>query len=489
MSPEEFRQAGYRLVDRLAAFLEALPDLPVTPGATPGEMNRLLPPDTPLPGNGEDPERILDRTVDLLTKHSSFNGHPRFLAYITSSPAPIGVLGEFLAACMNPNVGAWIGSPAATQIEAQTIQWLASLIGYPSGCAGLFVSGGNVANLTCFIAARTAQVGDKLRSAGLAGTTGGRLRCYAAGETHTWIQKAADICGLGTDAIRWIGVDRDQRMRVEELGAQIEQDLQAGDRPFLVVGNAGTVSTGAIDPLQDLATICAEHNLWFHVDGAYGGFAAAVPEIAANMRGLERADSIAIDPHKWLYAPLEAGCALVRDPRNLREAFSYHPPYYTFDPRAINYVDLGLQNSRGFRALKVWLALQHVGREGYVRMIRDDIALARAFFDLATERDDLEPLAHSLSITAFRYVPPDLKTRVGEAPVGSYLNSLNQRLRDRLEAGGDYFLSNAVIDGIYALRLCVVNFRTSLEDMERLPEVVARLGSELDGDLRPSSLA
>src|SRR6185436_6101585 len=306
-----------------------------------------------------DPGALLREAAGLLFDHSLFNGHPRFFGYITSSAAPIGMLADLLAAAVNANVGAWKLSPMATEIEAQVVRWLAEFIGYPSDCGGLLLSGGNVANLTCFLAARAAQAGWDVRKQGVA--SGPLLCAYASTETHTWIQKAADLAGLGTEAIRWIRVDRQQRVDVGALEVQYRRDIESGYRPFLAVGSAGTVSTGAVDPLPDLGAFCREHNLWFHVDGAYGAFAATVPGVPADFSGLRLADSVAVDPHKWLYAPLEAGCALVRNPAALRTAFSHHPPYYHFDERAMNYVDYGPRNSRGFRALKVWLALRQVG--------------------------------------------------------------------------------------------------------------------------------
>jgi glutamate/tyrosine decarboxylase-like PLP-dependent enzyme len=273
---------------------------------------------------------------------------------------------------------------------------------------------------------------------------------------------------------------------VEALRAQIRADMAAGDKPFMVIGNAGTVSTGAIDSLPELAKLCREMDLWFHIDGAYGGFAALVPDAPAEFTGISECDSLAVDPHKWLYAPLEAGCALVRDVSKLRDAFAYHPPYYHFGVEAINYFDLGPQNSRGFRALKVWLALQQVGREGYVQMISDDIRLSRAMFERIANWTELEALTQGLSITTFRFVPSDLKRN--DERVESYLNDLNRELLTRLQQGGEAYLSNAVIGGKYALRACIVNFRTTLQDVEALLPIVVRIGNEVDKALRPTRL-
>lgn len=483
MSSDEFRAAGHQLVDRIAAFFDSLSERPVTPGESPSAIRQVLSANRSLPAGGADAADLLNSAANLLFDHSLFNAHPRFWGYVTSSAAPVGALGELLAAAVNPNCGAWLLSPMASEIEAQTIRWIAEMLNFPTDCGGLFVSGGNMANIVCFLAARQAKAGTDVRAKGVDGT---RLRAYCSKETHTWIQKAADISGLGTDSVRWIDVDAEMRIDLEGLRTQIRRDVAAGDKPFLVIGNAGTVSTGAVDPLPELAAMCREFGLWLHVDGAYGGFAAVVPDAPAAFAGLSEADSIAVDPHKWLYAPLEAGCALVRDVAKLRDAFAYHPPYYHFGVEAINYFDLGPQNSRGFRALKVWLAMQQVGRDGYVQMISDDIRLSRAMYDRIAQHSELEALTQGLSITTFRYIPSDLKR--GEGNVESYLNDLNRELLTRLQQGGEAYLSNAVIDGKYALRACIVNFRTTLQDVEALLPLVVRIGKHVDGELRPASV-
>jgi glutamate/tyrosine decarboxylase-like PLP-dependent enzyme len=310
------------------------------------------------------------------------------------------------------------------------------------------------------------------------------LLVYASMETHTWIQKAADLFGLGTDALRWIATDHEQRMDSSALRLQIEQDLRLGHQPFLVVGTAGSVSTGAIDSLPEIAAICREHELWFHVDGAYGALAAQAPGSPASLRALSDADSVAVDPHKWLYAPLEAGCVLVRDAEKLRNAFSYHPAYYHFDDQAVNYFDYGPQNSRGFRALKVWLALRQVGRAGYLKMIGDDMLLARHLHQLLAHHPEFEATTQSLSITTFRYVPPDQRSQLGSVEVENYLNELNQNLLTAVEKSGEAFLSNALIGGKFVLRACIVNFHTSLGDVEALPLLLSRLGRGVDAGLR-----
>jgi glutamate/tyrosine decarboxylase-like PLP-dependent enzyme len=479
MDAETFRRLGHRLVDQVAALVEAVPRGPVTRDQSPSSVRQALGLDGPLPDQGTAPGPLLEETARRLFAHSLFNGHPRFFGYITASPAPIGMLGDFLAAALNPNVGAWTLSPAATEIEAQTVRWIAELIGFPSTCGGLLASGGNMANLIGFMAARAANAGWDIRTAGMRTDAGRPLRVYGSTETHTWLQKAADLSGLGTEAIRWIPTDRQLRMDGDALRRQIEADVAAGEVPCLVVGTAGSVSTGAVDPLYAIADVCREHGVWFHVDGAYGGFAAAVPDAPEDLRAIGHADSVAVDPHKWLYAPLEAGCVLVRDPDTLRAAFAYHPPYYHFDEHATNYLDYGPQNSRGFRALKVWLALRQAGAAGYRTMIGDDIRLSREMAHAVARHPELQLTSQSLSITTFRYVPADLRGGVGTERVEQELDRLNRALLDRLQREGETFVSNAVVDGRYVLRACIVNFHTDSEDVRLLPEIVARRGRAL----------
>ena len=483
MTAEQFRSLGHDIVDRIAGFLVSVRTHRVTPAESPEEVREALAAARALPEEGRDPDELLRDAADLLFAHSLFNGHPRFYGYITSSAAPIGMLADLLAAAVNANVGAWKLAPMATEMEGQVIRWLAQFIGYPADCGGLLLSGGNMANLTCFLAARAAQAGWDVRKQGVAG--GRRLCVYASPETHTWIHKAADLAGFGTDAIHWI--PGGQTMDLHELELRYRRDLDEGYQPFLVVGSAGTVSTGAVDPLKDLAAFCRERKLWFHVDGAYGAFAAAVKGAPADLEGLRLADSVAVDPHKWLYAPLEAGCALVRNPAALRNAFSYHPPYYSFEVEAMNYYDIGPQNSRGFRALKIWLALQHAGAAGYREMIGDDITLAGYLYELAAGHPELEAITHSLSITTLRYVPQELRNSLGNPQTEGYLNQLNERLLAAIENSGEAFISNAMIAEKYALRFCIVNFRASTGDIEAMPALVARLGRQVHAELASSS--
>ncbi|HEX6909456.1 MAG TPA: aminotransferase class V-fold PLP-dependent enzyme [Longimicrobium sp.] len=476
MDAEAFRRAGHDLVDRVAAFLASVPDRPVTPAERPAEVRALLGGDAPLPERGADAADLLAEVAGLLFDHSLLNGHPRFFGYITSSPAHVGMLGDLLAAAVNPNVGSWRLGPIATEIERQTVRWIAELVGYPAGSGGVLVSGGNMANMVALFAARAAAAEWDVRKEGLAVPAARPLCVYASAEAHTWLQKAADLSGIGTEAIRWVPVDGEGRMDTRALREAIVRDGEAGACAMMVVATAGTVGTGVVDPVRAIASICREYGIWLHVDGAYGAFAAAVPGTPDDLRALHLADSVAVDPHKWLYAPLEAGCVLARDADSLRNAFSYHPPYYHFGEEALNYVDFGPQNSRGFRALKVWLALRQAGREGYVRMIGDDIRLSHALHAAVSAHPELEALTQSLSITTFRYVPGDLRGLPDGMGASAYLDELNEALLERIQGSGEAFVSNAIVGGRYALRACIVNFNTTEADVDALPDIIARVG-------------
>ena len=471
MDPTVFREIGFRLIEDITGFLSSISDLPVTTAPTPGSLQAKLPKSLPL--SGSDPSKLIEETWQLLLNNSLLNSHPRFWGYITSSPAPIGILGDLLASAINSNCGAFVLSPMATEIEKQTIQWLGEFIGYPAK-GGIMVSGGNMANFVGFLAARKAKANWDIRKLGMFPSEG-KWRIYTSSETHTWINKAADLFGLGLDAIRWIPVDKDQRMDTIQLERIISEDKKEGLFPFLVAGTAGSVGTGAVDQLKEIGAICKKYNSWFHIDGAYGGFAAALPELKYMFQGLEMADSIAIDPHKWLYSPLEAGCTLVKDANSLTEAFSFHPVYYNFDgdeePQT-NFYERGLQNSRGFRTLKVWLGFRQIGAEGHIRLIREDIQLAERLFEILKKYKEIETFSRHLSIATFRYKPEGVVADSEQ----EYLNKLNQSLLNKLQSDGEVFPSNAVLEGNFLLRVCIVNFRTKLHDVEILPEIVIREG-------------
>ena len=445
-----------------------------------------------MPMDGRDIAPVIEEFSEKFFRYSTHNGSPRFFGYVTSSAAPIGALADMLAAAVNPNCGAWALSPIATEIENETIRWLAEFMGLPGEWDGVLVSGGNMANMVGFTVARTAKARWDIRAGGLTAKDAKPLVLYTSSETHTWINKAADVGGLGTSAVRWIPTDHELRMRADLLEEAIMADLAAGLAPFMVCGTAGTVGTGAIDPLPEISRICKKHDLWLHVDGAYGAPAVALKDASEDLKGLRLADSIAIDPHKWLYSPLEAGCLLTRHPTALHDAFAFKPHYYQFDDNegqtVKNYFEYGPQNSRGFRALKIWLTFQQVGANGYRKTIGDEIALAHRLHELLGGHDSLERGTVSLSITTFRYVPPDLRGAPDDGALTNYLNELNARIVTAMRLSGEAFVSNAFVEGRFMLRVCIVNFRTTLKDVAMLPDLVVRLGRQLDATLRPRSL-
>ena len=479
INKDDFREIGYRLIDTLSDFYDSINERPVTTGETQKQIQTVLG-NVSMPENGTSVSELFIKTADLLLNHSLLNGHPKFFGYITSSPTQIGALADLLAAAVNPNVGANILSPMATAIEKQTVKWLAEFIGVSPTYGGLLVSGGNMANFTGFLTARTAKAPKSMKEDGLAKASV-EMVFYCSKTTHTWVEKAAVLFGHGTKAIRWIPTLADNKMNTDILLQTIKEDVKNGKTPFLVIGNAGDVSMGVVDNLSEIAVICKAHNLWFHIDGAYGIPAAVIPQYKNLFDGIQEADSIALDPHKWLYAPLEAGCTLVKNPQHLIDTYSAHPIYYNFDNSAdepaLNYYEYGFQNSRGFRALKVWMALQQAGKNGYIKMINKDIELSQILFEEAQKHEELEAITQNLSIATLRYVP--LNYAQDERMNETYLNTLNEKLLNELQQGGEVFLSNAVIAEKYCLRACIVNFRTSAKDIHEVIEIIVREGRKV----------
>jgi len=484
ITKDEFKKIGYQLIDTISHFIDTIDEKPVTTGDTPKQIQAVLG-NASLPEQSTSVSELFAKTTDLLFNHSLLNGHPKFFGYITSSPTPIGALADLLAATVNPNVGANILSPMATAIERQTVKWLAEFIGVSTSCGGILVSGGNMANLTAFLAARTAKAPKSMKEEGLANMHS-EMVFYCSKATHTWIEKAAVLFGHGTKAIRWIPTDADNKMNIDILSQTINNDVKTGKQPFLVIGNAGDVSTGVVDDLSAIAAICKAHDLWFHIDGAYGIPASVIPKYKNLFDGINEADSIALDPHKWLYAPLEAGCTLVKNPQYLVDTYSSHPVYYNFsnqdDEPAVNFYEYGFQNSRGFRALKVWTALQQVGKNGYIQMIGEDIALSQLLFDEAKKHPELEAVTQNLSITTLRYIPVGFAQ--DEKKNETYLNTLNEKLLNELQQGGEVFLSNAVVGDKYCLRCCIVNFRTSRKDILEIVDIIVGEGRKIHKTLQ-----
>lgn len=480
ISKEEFRKIGHKLIDDISDFINTIDKRPVTTNKSPKQIQNILGISS-LPENGIPVAELISKTTDLLFNHSLLNGHPKFLGYITSSAAPIGALADLLAASVNPNVGAHILSPMATAIEKQTVQWLAEFIGVSPNYGGILVSGGNMANFTAFLAARTAKAPKSIKEDGLSNTSK-RLTIYCSKTTHTWVEKAAILFGLGSKSVRWIQTDTSNKMDNKVLEETIKKDLENDFKPIMVIGTAGDVSTGVVDNLKGISTICKAYDLWFHIDGAYGVPAAVIPKLKTLFEGITEADSIALDPHKWLYNPLEAGCTLVKNPLHLIDTYSSHPEYYNFTNNeegfAQNYYEYGFQNSRGFRALKVWLTLQQVGRSGYEKMINEDIELSKYLFELTKKHPELESVSHNLSITTFRYIPLNSKKD------NDYLNKLNEEILNELQTGGELFLSNAIVNEMYCLRACFVNFRTSKKDIREIIEIIIRVGKKTQRNIK-----
>jgi len=470
----DFRELGHWLVDQVADHFENLREKKVTPGQTPKEVRNALGRDT-FPEEGMAADEVVKKATSLLMSNSLMDGHPRFWGYIIGSGTQIGTLADMLAATINPNAGGWELAPMAIEIEKQTIRWIAEWIDYPTDCGGILVSGGAMANYLGFLTAKTIKAPWEIRSKGLRAGPG-QLKLYCSQETHTWVQKAADLFGLGTDAIEWIPTGTDLKMDLGELEKRIVRDKAKGDYPFLIIATAGTVSTGTVDDLRAASELSKKYDLWFHVDGAYGGPAAHLPQCQDLFDGLVEADSIALDPHKWFYCPQEAGCTLVRNKQHLLDTFSYRPPYYHFeefeDEPGTNFYEYGLQNSRGFRALKVWMGLLQAGKSGMREMIGHDIEMAQLLYKIVDDADDFEAFQTNLSITTFRFVP--------EAGMSEEeLNKLNEGLMVKIQSDGEVFVTNAVIGGKYLMRACIVNFRTTQEDVEGFPEIVRRVYSAL----------
>ena len=353
-------------------------------------------------------DALFEHLRSLTFDWAAYCGHPRFMAYITGAGTVPGAAADLLAAGLNMNLGGWRLSPGASEIERCLIRWLASAFGLPAEAGGLLVSGGAMANFTALKAARDHQLGYEVRSRGVAAS--GPVAVYASEEVHVTTDRAVDMLGLGTDSLRRIPVDGDYRMRMDALADAVRKDREAGVRPLIVVATGGTVATGSIDPLPEIADLCRAEGLWMHVDGAYGGPAVLSDQLRPLLAGIERADSIAFDPHKWMYTPHSGGCVLVRDERLLQDAFQAEASYVHEDEERVeherDFGQLGAQFSRGFQALKIWVSLLAHGRRAYSERIAHDAALAHYLADRVEAHDAFELATPArLSICCFRFVP------------------------------------------------------------------------------------
>jgi aromatic-L-amino-acid decarboxylase len=468
---EEFRQTGHGLVDAVAGYLGALPGRPVwqpLPDDLRRELLSLRLPDGPtsfgsLAGT---------MTRDVLP-YAMGNGHPAFFGWVNPPPSLAGVLASLTAAAMNPSVVS--GDHADVHLERTAVRWLAELVGYPHAPgAGLLTSGASAATIVCLAGARGRAVaagGGDVRRDGLA--DGPPLLSYVPSEAHSCVPRAIELLGLGSASIRPVPLPGG-RLDADALRGVIAADRAAGGTPALLVGSAGTVNTGAIDPLGPLADVAAEEGLWFHVDGAYGGFGALDPAISARYRGMERADSLTLDPHKWLGVPVDAGCALVRSADSLRDAFSVVPPYLRQDAgeEVGTFAEYGLEQTRPFRALKTWATIAARGRDGIVDQVVRANALARELAALVEREPSLElAAAPETSIVAFRARPP------GCPP--DRLEAVNRALPEAVQARGRAFVTGTVYEGRETLRACILHPGTTEADLATLVAEVVAAASEL----------
>ena len=494
LDPATFREMGHRTIDEIADYYETLEDRPVFSGETPEDVADRF--DDPVPENGEEAGAILDRWSEDILPAATHNTSPRYFGFVMGSGTMIGVLADALAASVNMNTGGWKPAPSATEVERRTIRWLAEMIGYDPDCGGLFTSGGSMANLTAILAGLRETAEYDTKTAGLqSGEREGQFTIYMADhEGHSSIFRVAEILGLGSDAVRLVPSNEDFTMDVDALEKCLDEDRAAGDIPFCVVAQVGSINVGAIDPLEDIARVCEERDIWFHADGACGAFGAILPEKQDQYRGLERADSITLDPHKWLYVPYECGCVLVRDQEHLARAFAMHAAYLEGTlPTAyegLDYYELGPQMSRGFRALKVWMSLKHFGVDGYRTLLGRNVACTEHLDTLVRGDPDFEALHEpNLYIYSFRYAPEDLREALAadsasQSAIEEYLDELNQRIADEIRESGFAFIMTTAIHDRTVLRLSICSHRTRESDIEAVFDRLGAIGDRLDRDGR-----
>ena len=453
LGPDEMRELGYRVVDLLVERIANLGDRPAWQGASRREMEERL--REPPPERGQGFDEILERLRTDVLPFAGHHDHPRFFAYIPSSPTWPGVLGDFIASGVDVFQGTWLQSAGASTVELVVLDWFRQWIGYPGEASGILVSGGSQANLTALACARETRPGGRLESAVV----------YLSSQGHSSVTRALRVLGFAQEQIRSLAVDDAYRLRPDALAAAVESDVRAGRQPFLAVANAGATSTGAIDPLAELAQVCAERGIWLHVDAAYGGFAILTERGRKWLSGIEQADSVTLDPHKWLYQPYEAGCLLVREGTRLATAFHIMPDYLqdtAVGGVEVNFADRGIQLTRVARAFKVWISLKYFGVEAFRAAIDRtlDVAVhAQERIEASSELELLSPA--TLGVVCFRRHPAGLDEE------GS-LERLNAELDRRLAASGEGMISSTRIDGRFALRLCVLGHRSGAEDVDRI---------------------
>ncbi len=448
-------------LDRVAAWVAGYFEHPesyrVMPQVRPGDVVAALP--EHAPEEGEPFERILDDFERIVVPATTHWNHPRFFAYFATSAAPVAVAAEALAATLDVKAMLWRTSPAATELEEVTMRWLGELLGVPPAWTGVIYDTASIAGFTALAAAREA-LGLGVRELGMTGRDLPPLRVYVTDETHSHVEKAAIALGVGRANVVRVACDDELRMRPDALRACIESDVCDGMRPFAIVATAGTTSTTSVDPVRAVAEIAREHNVWLHVDAAYAGIAAMLPEFASMLDGLELADSLVVNPHKWMFVPMDCSVLFVKDESVVRRAFSLVPEYLsTPEENVVNYMDYGLQLGRRFRALKLWFVLRRFGAEGIRRGLREHVALAQEFAAWVEAEPAWEVLApHPFSVVCFRFAPPGLDEAA--------LAALNARILHAVNATGEIFVSHTKVGGRYAIRLAIGNLRTRRADVE-----------------------
>lgn len=462
MDAEAFRRSGYAAIDRITAYLSEPERWPVLPDIRPGALRDQLP--ARAPARGESMEAILADFDRLILPNTTHWNHPGFFAYFSISGSGPGILGELLTAALNVNAMLWRTGPAATELEEVTLGWLRRMIGLSNRFEGTINDTASSSTLHALAAAREADPAMRIREEGLAGRRDlPPLRVYCSVEAHSSVDKAVLTLGMGLSGVRHIPTTADLAMDAAALEEAIAEDRRAGIRPIAVVATVGTTSTTAVDPVAAIAEICRREGLWLHVDAAYGGAAAIIPEMRWVLDGCELADSIVVNPHKWLFVPIDCSVLYTRRPEVLKRAFSLVPEYLTTsDPAETrNLMDYGVALGRRFRALKLWFVLRHFGTDGIRERLRHHVDLARSFAQWVDDDASFERLAPSrFSVVVFRLHPPGVADEVR-------LDELNVELLQRLNSSGEVFLSHTRVNGRYGLRLAIGNIRTTSAHVER----------------------
>ncbi|MGH8274002.1 MAG: pyridoxal phosphate-dependent decarboxylase family protein [Gammaproteobacteria bacterium] len=464
---EAFARLAHQMLDDSLDYMRTVRERPVWQRIPDAVQARLAEP-LPLEGTGE--EAAYADYTELVAPYPLGNIHPRFWGWVIGTGTPLGVMAEMLAATMNNNAAGHRQS--ATFVELQVLDWLKEIMGYPSAAGGVLVSGGSIANQVGLAVARNAKAPFDIRREGLYG--GPRLMFYTSSESHNSVQRSVELLGLGAESLGVIPVRADFTIDTGALAARIAADRAAGRLPCCVSANAGTVNTGAIDPLAELADLCAREDLWLHVDGAFGAFGVLDPEIHPLLAGLARADSIAFDLHKWMYLPFEVACTLVRSHDAHTAAFAATADYLARMEKGVAtgpviWADYGPQLSRAFRALKVWMNLKAYGLDRFARLIAQNIRQARYLAGLVEAAPELELLAPvPLNIVNFRYVSSGLDDAA--------LDALNARILGELQERGIAVPSSTVLNGRFALRVAITNHRSRREDFDALVTAVLKLG-------------